>query len=366
MSQTVPRSLPARIRIPQLIGLAVAVTVMLVLVFSTLSDTPPKNNPIDKNTTLTKRNRWTFSRIGGLAGLVIAAAATIGAAWAPILCATPAAPACFALASGVTAATAVSTVVAGSAAFTDKIKRDLGFVDGSVASAIVARYQSQYMLENTTQHTYPVVDSAYQLNQLYKPDSVYDQVVDIFASAGLGVPLLTTNVVSGLRKRSKANATIAVHWFTSLGFHTASHLPHYDVVSMAQDIAEQYKSGYNGTDQYQRLGTNLVSKRQQRYEVDWVSYNVDNENSNLEKEVWDLSEDPGDWEVDIANTLYTNDLQNTWKWCLTVMASGNSDYNSFGEADATHGEAYTNQYGGIDNYCNDNKGGAQCETDRCQ
>lgn len=320
---------------------------------------------------LVKRNRWTLARVSATTGVLVASASLIWASWAPILCAVPAAPTCWSAAIGATVVAAVSSIVTVAAQFTDNVeKRDLNYIENTTAHSIFQRYGDMYSLTNTTQHVYPVGNKT-AVGNYYEPDETYDSIVQIFTDVGLGVPLLTTNPSSSfagnmLKKRSSNNETLAVHWQTPLGFHTAVHLSHYDPVSMAYDIANQYKSGYNGTGIYGKNSSQLLSKRTNRYAVDWVSYNVDNENKDLEWDAWESTLDPGDWEEDIANALFTNFLENTWKWCITVMASGSTDYNSFGSADATHGEAYTNQYGGIDNYCNDNKGGAQCSTDGCQ
>lgn len=326
---------------------------------------------VESGVGLVKRNRWTLSRVATTAGILLAAAAATQQAWAPILCVTPAAFACWAMAVGVAVVAAVSSIAVGAAQFTDTPqKRDLTSMHNQLAYQVFDRYSSQYSLSNTTNHTYPALNVAGSSFTLYPPDEVYDSIVDQFVSAGLGVPLLLKSNSTAKRAfaldDNSTDGSEAVHlqWMTDLGFHTASHLPHYNVTNMASDIVEQFTSGYTGTGLY---GDNqYLQRRMNRYKVDWVSYNVDNENADLERKAWETTEDPGNWEEDVANALYSNDLQDTWKWCITVMASGDSSYDSFGNSDATHGEAYTSQYGGIDNYCNDNKGGAQCSTDGCQ
>ncbi|CCF55448.1 hypothetical protein KAFR_0A00100 [Kazachstania africana CBS 2517] len=231
---------------------------------------------------------------------------------------------------------------------------------------IYDRYASFYSLTNTTQHMYPALGVVGTAARLAPTNCIYDDVVSMFTTAGLGVPVIAVRNVTELERRDVGNSTYTIHWATELGKHSATHLEHYDPIDMANDIISQYKTGYNGTSKYFKANNYTLEKRTDRYTVDWVSYNVDNENASLETVAWESTRDPGDWEEDIANALFTNDLDTTWKWCITVMASGSDSYDSFGTEDATHGEAYTNQYGGIDSYCNDNKGGAQCSTDGCQ
>ncbi|CCE62166.1 hypothetical protein TPHA_0B04940 [Tetrapisispora phaffii CBS 4417] len=235
----------------------------------------------------------------------------------------------------------------------------------------MTRYESYYALSNTTDHSYPSFGISNSKIILAPIDDIYDTIVDMFTGAGLGVPVITVaNSTDNMKRGSDNNLQRTLHWRTSLGTHTAMHLNHYDVLEMSNDIVNQHKSGYNGvssgTGYFDRSMGRQIIPRTERYSVDWVSYNVDNENVSLERNAWLTTRDPGVWDEEVANALYTNDLDSTWKWCITIMNSDNSDYNSFGEVDATHGEAYTNQYGGVDNYCNDNKGGAQCTTDGCQ
>lgn len=198
---------------------------------------------------------------------------------------------------------------------------------------------------------------------LWDEAAEYRAIMDKFTDAGLGLPVVT-NSTSKRFSNAPNNRVLHLHWKTGLGRHTAIHMPHISIHDMVDDIIDQFASGYSGTYQYMR--NTALKKRTERYQVDWVSYNVDNENADLERGAWNKEPQTNDWENQLPSLFFGGrGLDNAWKWCGTVMDSDDSNYDSFGNVDATHGEIYTNQYGDIDDYCNDNKGGARCADEGC-
>lgn len=75
------------------------------------------------------------------------------------------------------------------------------------------------------------------------------------------------------------------------------------------------------------------------------------------------------WEYDqeVPNFFHNN---GSWKYCETAIVDPNPGQNQgfddIGRENAVHRELYFNTYGGIDEYCNDNKDGVQSNQPGCR
>ncbi|KAI5965258.1 uncharacterized protein KGF55_001478 [Candida pseudojiufengensis] len=312
--------------------------------------------------TFEKRNFWSWAGFAVLAGVMIAAGSAINTSWAPIICATIG-PGCWALAIGMTIWTAMWAVASGVQYYRQNDKR----TDEYITMSGVAGIHNLAVVQDP--HRFDLVYTQKFLDAGFKPiehATGIDNLKSLFNSHDLGLPLLYQHEYAN--NRYQQNMTV-VHWGSSLGTHVAFHLPHIDHETVLNDIISQSNTGYTGTEFYDNA---RIRKRTNRYEVDWVSYTVDNENTDLETDIRDHSEGDYNEYLDQMASVFFSDqgngvrLADAWKWCGTVMDHTSDNYDQFGTNDATHGEFYTNQYGGVDNYCNDPKGGAQCESVGCQ
>lgn len=95
-----------------------------------------------------------------------------------------------------------------------------------------------------------------------------------------------------------------------------------------------------------------LNKRAQSFPVNWVSYQWDNINVDLTRDV-EYGDEFKDWDYDESVGPWFSSNQG-WKYCASVAYNPNpGSVPANGEQqNAFHGEIYFNTYGGIDSECN--------------
>ncbi|CCH62039.1 hypothetical protein TBLA_0G00920 [Henningerozyma blattae CBS 6284] len=339
-------------------------SVLLLLIILQISKPVDKNYiPNEINNIIKRADRpiWDLGRTSAVIGLALTAANALYTAWSPVLCIVPTSPACWTLAIGLSVSAGVSTIGIAYAAYQDYFNGEFNIIDKltPASSNILNRYRSQYELSNTTMHVFPSANDTDSQNMLYSPNDIYDDIVYKFVTAGLGTPLLTTSEVAKENKNSAETSTndvITIHWNSPLGRHTATNLEHYNVQMMADDIIEQFLSGYEGSDLYSKSIDIMFQNNNERQTVNWVSYNMNEGGPKLETlSLWESIRGIGKWDGNIktlAEMFYKNNIYDSWKWNVDVITD--TDINSSGWFDRrkkraiTHGEVYLNQYGGLE------------------
>ncbi|CCD26580.1 uncharacterized protein NDAI_0I00110 [Naumovozyma dairenensis CBS 421] len=140
-----------------------------------------------------------------------------------------------------------------------------------------------------------------------------------------------------------------------------------DWKSMLNDIVTDSNPGsLESTIRHTKKHT--LEKRWNYFDVQWISWNYDNINHDLDKQA---AEDRQVEEEEYDSAVYEYYNNNpAWKYCLSVFRNDHvgheETYDDLGRDNAVHGELYFNTYGGVDGYCNDNKDGAQCGGIACE
>ncbi|KAI5968997.1 hypothetical protein CANMA_001993 [Candida margitis] len=172
-------------------------------------------------------------------------------------------------------------------------------------------------------------------------------------------------------KRDADEVTIAnanlITWKSVYGSHAAAHTTGIKNITELATYIVQSRPASANVDTIDNFNSSTISsrvrRRQNYFDVNYVTWNRDNVNHDLDRV---LSQDRGMeemWEYDqeVPNFFHNN---GGWKYCATATVNPNpghnEGYNDIGRGNAVHGEFYFNTYGGIDGYCNDNKDGAQC------
>lgn len=294
---------------------------------------------------LTKRNRWTIFAKDALIGMVASAAAITGS-WAANVCpGNVANPECW-----------------------------ITFVAATVAGGIAIALSKQSGSAATTTHHKRSIDFLESAGYLLNPvnTTVVSQISTTLSSAGLTFLGLTNITMTSLVKRDVFNATekynLLINWESEFGTHVGAHMKQ-NWTSMLNDIVTDPNPGsLESTLRYTDQNTSNLKKRWNYFEVDWISWNFDNVNHNLD-EVAASDRLVEEEEYDSAVYDYFN-TQPAWKYCLSVFKNDHvgrdETYNDLGTDNAVHGELYFNTYGGVDGFCNDNKDGAQCSGEACQ
>ncbi|CCF56621.1 hypothetical protein KAFR_0B03250 [Kazachstania africana CBS 2517] len=172
-----------------------------------------------------------------------------------------------------------------------------------------------------------------------------------------GVSAFNLSVSAELSKRdSEMSILPSLLFHTDLGTHHAVglHLDHSALISKILDaipgqLPEQY-----------------LAKRDDGFEVDWVSYNYDNVNKDLAVQWTQDPEALGQEEISYAFETFV-EANTGWKWCIDAtiddVPSEPMDNNHYQNLEtAIHGEIYLNTYGGIDSQCNE---AYDCEDGKC-
>ncbi|GMM33121.1 hypothetical protein DASC09_004460 [Saccharomycopsis crataegensis] len=86
------------------------------------------------------------------------------------------------------------------------------------------------------------------------------------------------------------------------------------------------------------------SYKRDEYEISWISWSYDNNNEELSRNWFNqlMSADSQDWFGDHVAAVMA--MGPTTKYCISAVYPG--------QGNAFHGEIYTNNYGGIDSFCN--------------
>ncbi|CCH60582.1 hypothetical protein TBLA_0D00740 [Henningerozyma blattae CBS 6284] len=324
-----------------------------------------------------KRSYWDLGKVSAIAGLVLTAATALFTGLSPVICVLPATPQCWTLILGLTLTATIAGVTTSYVAYKEYMHdKVINGGQDAIGYSIVERYSFEYSCLNTTTHMYPAGNIEDSTTMLYPPDDLYDDVVSKFFNVGLGVPILT---VANSTKKLAGNESlevISIHWNSDLGKHTATHLEHYNVTAMANDIAEQYNSGYNGSGIYTKSNVitesneksskcgnhscynNNKNQNNERRVVDWVSYNigfgVDNQPLTAHG-LRDWIKSIGVWDgniVQFAKLFYNDGMTESWKWKIDIVTDDSISSSWFlgrkKRRTVTRGEAYLNQYGGVE------------------
>lgn len=290
---------------------------------------------------LTKRNRWTIFGSRAAHNIVVAVGTISGGWWANN---------CPPMSQGCWIASAIVLVAAVAEAA-------IRTVSGSQSMNARSLPQFSYLEE-----------MGYELNAVNA--TVTNYIRDRLNNAGLSLIGLTNLTATALVKRDLFNATaqsnLLIHWSSNLGTHVGSHAQQ-DWNKMIDDIVTDTNPGSLAST-LRHTQVDRLQKRGGEFNVEWVSYNWDNPNSDLsEGAAQDRQLEEEEYDSYVYDWFNSN---HGWKYCMSVEKNdhvGTADtYDDIGSENAYHGELYFNTYGGVDGYCNDNKDGAQCSQDGCE
>lgn len=308
---------------------------------------------------IVKRNHWFWAATAAIGGILVAAAANIQSAWVPILCAVPTNPACWYLGMGTTIATVVGTIAGGAGAIGAAVAvAGANNRRGDFGDHGFSRYHALGELDNSMASTLESLGIGNIKPVYLNSFSSTTKRADSFGIKNMWSMNLDIDLI---HKRDLNNTTqTGLYWESDFGIHLGVHLKGASV----NEFVELVLSTEPG------IPLNVKNSRfvkRNQFEVDWVSYNYDNANRDLCRDIagdrgleYDLAED--------APGFFSS--ADTWKYCGAATKNDHvgqaQGYDQLGSENAVHGEWYFNTYGGIDGYCNDNKDGAQCATDGCQ
>lgn len=163
---------------------------------------------------------------------------------------------------------------------------------------------------------------------------------------------------NGTHFKRDDDTLLMISFETKYGNHSAIAMPHFSSEDLINSIAEATPGVMKDMDR--------LTKRDDGFSVDWLSYNFDNVNHDLSGDWQDDSEHP-----DVTTLqLQMNDFAKAnpgWKYCMNAVYSDNpnepADANHpWNLENAYHGELYFNTYGGVDGQCNEN---LDCMDDTC-
>ncbi|KAI5952342.1 hypothetical protein KGF54_003208 [Candida jiufengensis] len=304
-----------------------------------------------------RRNFWAWFTAAAIGGFLVAAAGMAGAWWVNA-CGTTAAlatPTCWYAAAGIAVVAGLGTALTAAAgANLGNAKRDDDTLELEIARH---GYLGKYHIDehyNTTAHQkiLSILSESHGFSNV-RTFTIGTEDVDLNERDGDETEILP-NVIS---------------WESSYGNHSAAYTNKLiDVIEMAQQIqkSQPIPAGLDNIDHL--MGNKTMQKRQNYFDVDYVTWNWDNGNQDLERT---LTQDRGMeemWEYDqeVPDYFHNN---GGWKFCGTATVNPNpgqnEGYDQLGQDNALHGEFYFNTYGGVDGYCNDNKDGAQCSDGGC-
>lgn len=196
---------------------------------------------------------------------------------------------------------AVSGTAGEYSAFTNSTQKRLLISVGVHLFARLAEVLDMYEHNTSELSLYPNMSILNGNFTLWDEAAGYRAILDEFTDAGMGLPVVA-NSTSKRFSNAPNNRVLHLHLKTGLGRNTSVHMPRINNHDMADDITDQFASGYSGTYQYMR--NTALKKRTERYQVDWVSYNVDNENADLECDAWNKDQQTSDWEDQLPSLFF--------------------------------------------------------------
>ncbi|CCE61095.1 hypothetical protein TPHA_0A00100 [Tetrapisispora phaffii CBS 4417] len=121
---------------------------------------------------------------------------------------------------------------------------------------------------------------------------------------------------------------------------------------MLQDIISDSNPGSLESTPRHTKNATLFKRDGGAVDVEWISINYDDSNSDLSREV---AEDRQIEEEEYDSTVYDwFDNNHGWKYCIAAEKNDHTGvadvYDDIGKENAFHGELYFNTYGGVYSY----------------
>ncbi|MDU7102160.1 MAG: DUF5341 domain-containing protein [Corynebacterium sp.] len=284
-----------------------------------------------------RRNKWIWTSLV-VGGIILAAAATLTAAWAPALVAGGLGRIIYSLVVGASAIMAVA---------------------GSIGSTVTNGKRDSY--NNDWQHgQFMMVDATNTKYYFY----------DVLQLHGNSIHELLTRSTINQYMAFTTNGTGSDNAGGLLGYsdngtHFILTEQHYSITELINDIVDQHNADCIGDCYVNNLNNIHLMKKTNYYQVNWASYNYDiwSEEYQSETRYPGLN---GQQVIDGINQGYLrNGNPDTWKYCMCIDGDTSGQYNDIPIRMGMTGEVYFNTYGGIDGYCNNAHCGAQCQSDGC-
>ncbi|CCD26578.1 DUF5341 domain-containing protein NDAI_0H04050 [Naumovozyma dairenensis CBS 421] len=314
---------------------------------NSLSTIPVTSSAVALNDNrLSPRGHWNWIANAAVSGFLISAAGLMGG-WAINVCVAPANPACW-----VTAGTTLVLGAIGAVFATAAGRPGNGWTSANTKRDVSSVEYQGFIYTKISHENQSTIATALERSN-YTLDAIWVVTPN------------TTNHLLLKRDGSDGDAMHVLQWSTPMGNHVGIHLDG-DLQTMVNDIvADSAPGSLESTLRYTK--TYNHTKRYNNFDAKWVSYGWDNGNSDLAKIAM---EDRPLEEEEYDKNLYTefNNMP-AWKYCWAVTDNPHpgqgEGYDDIGKENVMHGELYFNTFGGIDNYCNDSKDGAQCPDDAC-
>lgn len=311
---------------------------------------------------LERRNWWAWFTAAAVGGMMVTAAGLAGAWWVNS-CGTTAAiatPQCWYAAAGIVVVGGIGLALsAAGGANLGNAKRDVVVSKGVHRHGYLGKYH---------------IDEHWETDTLSEVNDILSSVPGVSSVRLFHIADADTEPVGEKRDADEGTITNAnlISWKSVYGNHAAAHTTGIKNITELATYIVQSRPVSANVDTIDNFNSSAISSRfscrQNYFDVNYVTWNWDNVNHDLDRV---LSQDRGTeemWEYDqeVPNFFHNN---GGWKYCATATVNPNpghnEGYNDIGRGNAVHGEFYFNTYGGVDGYCNDNKDGAQCSQPGC-
>lgn len=168
-----------------------------------------------------------------------------------------------------------------------------------------------------------------------------------------GVPRSIVNLEARSTADSQNQTAEIVNWRSG----NLTRLGYFGVGEAHSRLSQAFDFGEHGTLRATLHGAGIdpdraLNKRAQSFPVNWFSYQWDNINVDLTRDI-EYGDELQDWDYDPSIGTWF-DSNRFWKYCISVAYNPHpGTAPPLGEQqNAFHGELYFNTYGGIDSECN--------------